>query len=273
MKKRATFVFLTYGRNKMFEDVLLDFFENKIIPGEKKEWEWETYIIDNHSKVPVRPQILEKYKANYVYLQDNYGATTGFNTGFRLARGDIIFKLDNDIFMPPGFLTTAYKILTVERNPKKGEKQIMCVGWVVEKNLSVTRQKIKPETIKGISVKKAQSLIPFGNQAFSRSVLEDIGYWDERFFAFYCGGDSNMGIRILQKYDQYYIGRGKHVGKPKDQREQKRKAGKINAKTADHASKLIGKVGPFYSPWKEDKPILLNGFKWHNENRGIWRGE
>lgn len=138
-----------------------------------------------------------------VKLQHNTGFTGGNNEGFRHATGSYIVLLNNDTEADPRFLEEL--VQAAERRPEIGmvapkilnfydREEIDSVGGLVLCPDGIGQGRGRTEKDQGQYDHLDEILVPSGCAAlYRRSMLSEVGFFDERFFA-YCE-DTDLGLR------------------------------------------------------------------------------
>ncbi len=165
----------------------------------------EVIVVDNGSIDGSVELLKDNYKeVVLVELPDNIGFAGGNNRGFEIANGDFIFTLNNDTVLKEGFFDEllssietsgesvgmwAVKILSMEN-----KSLIDSVGGLLIYKDGLCRGRGRLETDSGQYDNLTEVFIPSACGAlYRKEMLDEIGYFDERFFA-YCE-DSDLGIR------------------------------------------------------------------------------
>jgi len=138
-----------------------------------------------------------------VKLQHNTGFAGGNNEGFRHATGSYIVLLNNDTEADPRFLEEL--VQAAERRPEIGmvapkilnfydREEIDSVGGFVLCPDGIGQGRGRTEKDQGQYDHLDEILVPSGCAAlYRRSMLLEVGFFDERFFA-YCE-DTDLGLR------------------------------------------------------------------------------
>jgi len=116
---------------------------------------------------------------------DDFGACETFNVGFKLARGDAVAIMDDDVEATTGWLATLERILEAEP-----PSTAMVSSRVVEPGMPQEYQ--DAEVARGPYY--ASTFRGCGTLA-RRAVLERVGYYDERFFIY--GNERDLAARVL----------------------------------------------------------------------------
>lgn len=158
--------------------------------------DFELIIIDNASQ-DESLEIARSYKdkANYTLIENN--KNTGFsyavNQGIRVAVGEYVVLFNNDAFAEPDFLK--YLIKTAEEKPKVFAVQSLMIRHF-ERDIAddagdyVTLFGFACKRGDGMYAKrytKTQRIFSAcgGASLYKKSVLDEIGYFDETFFAYF----------------------------------------------------------------------------------------
>lgn len=134
--------------------------------------------------------------------QQNEGFAAGNNQGIRIARGKYIALLNNDAMADPRWLEELVK--PAEEDPRVGmvaskiylrghERVIDNVGHLIYRD-GLNRGRGRLEVDHGQFDRREEVLFPSGCAAlYRREMLEEIGLFDEDFFAY--GDDTDIGLR------------------------------------------------------------------------------
>lgn len=183
MKKLASIVIVTCNRLDFTQKTLESILANTDYPN------YEIIILDNRSvdgtveyleSIEQRPNV-----THVIYFKSNQGKGRAANLGFRLAKGDYLIGLDDDVLVPTGWLTKMIDALNAV--PK--------VGWLCMNFKNLAQDIFKPETehiFGGITIQTPHSV---GGQcvAMPRTTFEQIGGYIET--AYYGGIDSEYNMR------------------------------------------------------------------------------
>lgn len=166
--------------------------------------DFETIVVDNGSKDGSR-EFLESRKTNAlrpVFLDDNLGFAAACNAGIALARGRYVATLNNDAQADPLWLESLVKAM--DANPQSGmaaskilmlpEKLVIDkVGHLIYFD-GLNHGRGCGEIDRGQFDKTKECLFPDGAAAlYRKEMLDQIGGFDERFFAY--GDDCDLGLR------------------------------------------------------------------------------
>lgn len=168
----------------------------------------EVILVDNGSTDGSKtklPKLLKKIKqpSQFISLQKNTGFTGGHIAGLKASQGEIQFLLNNDSVVDPDIVNNALEIF-------RSDKKIAVVGgraffWndanpiFNDKNQYYSFQTINPITAEVITLEEGLKQCEPNNVSGSavfikRSAIDEVGYLDNRFFAYY--EESDLFARI-----------------------------------------------------------------------------
>jgi GT2 family glycosyltransferase len=186
---------------------------------------------------------------------ENMGFSGGNNQGMREARGKYIALLNNDAQADPLWLEELIK--AAEENPRagmlaskiylqNGEKTIDNVGHLLYRD-GLNRGKGRLEKDHGQFNQKEEVLFPSGCAAFyRREMLDEVGLFDEEFFAY--GDDTDLGLKgRLAGWNCLYIPQAVVYHR------YSQSSGSYSALKAFHVERNRIWIAVKYFPW----PILL----------------
>jgi GT2 family glycosyltransferase len=137
-----------------------------------------------------------------VKLDANYGFTGGANAGIRIARGRYIALLNNDAEAEPDWLRTLAAALDADDTAGMAASKILFaqdpsridkVGHLIYMD-GLNHGRGSGETDRGQFDRDAEVLFPDGAAAmYRKAMLDQVGLFDERFFAY--GDDADLGLR------------------------------------------------------------------------------
>ncbi len=183
--------------------------------------DFEVIIIDNASTDGSYEWVQEYRDIQFKRLDQNYGFSRAVNEGIYLAQGEYVLLLNNDTIMAADFLQEILK--EMESHPKAfavcskmiqyhnpdliddaGDEYTL-MGWTRKRgdNESVTRYTKSEEVFSACA----------GAALYRKSVFEEIGYFDENFFAYMEDVDISYRARIYG-YENRYCAAAKihHIG-------------------------------------------------------------
>jgi GT2 family glycosyltransferase len=166
--------------------------------------DFEIIVVDNGSQDGSLRylQALASPRLRLVPLSTNTGFARGCNAGMEIARGKYVATLNNDAEADPQWLERLVRAM--EQNPRAG----MCASKIVFHGDrgridkaghliyfdGLNHGRGSGERDAGQFDQQAEVLFPDGAAAlYRRSMLEDVGLFDEAFFAY--GDDADLGLR------------------------------------------------------------------------------
>lgn len=176
---------------------------------------FETILVDNGSTDGSAEFVLDRYgdSVRIIKCPRNFGYTGGNNIGIRSSRGECIVLLNNDTKVEPTWLEELVKAVGI--NPRAGmwaskvysyfqKNQIEAVGELIYWD-GLNRARGQYEQDRGQYGVMEEILFPPGcGGMFLKTVFEEIGLFDEDFFAY--GDDAEIGIRArLAGWKCYYV--------------------------------------------------------------------
>ena len=177
--------------------------------------DFETILVDNGSTDGSQEFVAGRYgdSIRVIRSSKNLGYTGGNNIGIRSARGRYIVLLNNDTKVEPTWLEELVK--GIGPDPRVGmwaskiysyfrKNQIEAVGELIYWD-GLNRARGQYEQDRGQYEKVEEIFFPPGcGGMFRKAVFEEIGLFDEDFFAY--GDDAEIGIRArLAGWSCYYI--------------------------------------------------------------------
>jgi len=166
--------------------------------------DFETILVDNGSNDGSVEFIKDNY-GDFVTLienERNLGFAAGNNQGIRAARGDYILLLNNDTKVDSYWMEELVKVAEEDRTIGMCASKILCyddpqvidnVGHLIYRD-GLNRGRGRLEKDVGQYEEIEEVLFPSGCAAlYRREMLEEIGLFDEDFFAY--GDDTDLGLR------------------------------------------------------------------------------
>ncbi len=179
--------------------------------------DYEVIVVDNGS-TDGSVDFLRRYvsgKKNYklILLNENKGYTGGNNIGFKHVEGKYILLLNNDAFVKEDFLMRAYQ--HIKENNEYQMFATKVLRWDDPNVIDKVGHLIYPDGLnrgrghlqrdEGQFDEVEEILWPDGSAAiYSRELIQDVGGFDEVFFAY--GDDADLGMRSrLLGYKAQYL--------------------------------------------------------------------
>jgi|SRR5579864_191575 len=160
----------------------------------------EILVIDDGSRDRTR-EIASRYPVRIISHDRNHGLAAARNTGVRNARNELVASLDADCVAEPEWLERLLSHLTVAR--------VAGAGGRLEESVLTSladrwRKAHLPENW-GNSVVANPPFLFGANGIHRKSVLEEVGGYDEITWTAGCGEDTDMSRRIRARgYDLVY---------------------------------------------------------------------
>lgn len=154
--------------------------------------EYELIIIDNASTDDSYQWLKQDKKIAFIQLDKNYGFSYAVNKGIRLAKGEYILLLNNDTKLCKDFLSEALQ--AIERDPiifgvsskmiRYFEKDLIddagdeytVIGWPYKRG--------DGHSINDFRKKERIFSTCAGAGLYRKKIFDEIGYFDESFFAY-----------------------------------------------------------------------------------------
>ena len=164
--------------------------------------EFETIVVDNGSADGSADLAEREFAARVIRNPDNRGFCAANNQGIAAARGDYIALLNNDAEAEPEWLEALYRACTAA--PDVGMAASKVLVWEDPSRIDKAGHLIFPDgqnrgrgagTLdRGQFDREEETLWPDGCAAmYRRKMLDEIGGFDEDFFAY--GDDAELGLR------------------------------------------------------------------------------
>jgi GT2 family glycosyltransferase len=157
--------------------------------------DFESILVDNGSNDASAEYVQEKYPwVKIVSLPENVGFAEGNNQGFAVASGEFIVTLNNDTKLEPSFL--AAMIAAAEADPTIGMVAAKMLNFYEKGRIDSVGVRIAPNGMgQNIGVGEQDcgqydiASDVFGPCAgaalYRRAMLEEVGFFDPAFFAYY----------------------------------------------------------------------------------------
>ena len=164
--------------------------------------EFETIVVDNGSSDGSADLAESEFAARVIRNRENRGFCAANNQGIAAAAGDFIALLNNDAEAEPGWLAALHSACS--RHPQVGMAASKILVWEDPSRIDKAGHLIFPDgqnrgrgsgaRDQGQFDREEEVLWPDGCAAmYRRSMLEQIGGFDEDFFAY--GDDAELGLR------------------------------------------------------------------------------
>jgi GT2 family glycosyltransferase len=175
---------------------------------------FEIILVDNGSEDGSAEFVQEHYQGvRLISLSENHGFAGGNNAGIRAAAGAYIALLNNDTRVDPGWLENL--VAVAETTPLAGmwASKILSydnpgiidnVGLLIfSDGLARGMGRLEPD--RGQYDRQCEALFPSGCAAlYRKSMLDEIGLFDEEFFAY--ADDVDLGLRArLARWGCVYV--------------------------------------------------------------------
>lgn len=185
---RVSIIILTWNGKQYLKDCL-DSLASQLVH------DFETILVDNGSNDGTAEFVGEKYPwVKLVVLSENTGFAEGNNRGFVVTVGEFIVTLNNDTKLEPGFL--AALMAAAEADPAIGMVAAKMLNFYEKGKIDSVGVRISPNGMgQNIGVGEQDcgqydvASDVFGPCAgaalYRRAMLEEIGFFDPVFFAYY----------------------------------------------------------------------------------------
>lgn len=200
----ATVIIPNYNGMPYIEDCLSTLFKNDKIA--------EVIIVDNHSQDGSAQWIAEHYpQVNLLCLKENKGFSAAVNIGIKKAKTEFVILLNNDTRVDAGFVPALIHIMHHSERIFSASARMMdlsrpeiiddagdfycALGWAYARG----KGKASANYLKKCDVFSACG----GAAIYRKSIMEEIGYFDENHFAYL--EDVDIGYRArLYGYRNVY---------------------------------------------------------------------
>jgi GT2 family glycosyltransferase len=210
-ENKVAIVIATYSQSKLLEKCISSL---KNLTSYKN---YKTYLVDDSGTGNIGREIKSNFKwINLIINQENLGCSKSYNAGMKEAlkdyNPDYIVLLNDDLeFVDPEWLN---KIISYgEKNEKVGILGCRMVypdrsmQWIAKKGKIYSF--MKPGHFeKSEDILKAQKVKEIIGSCYiiKRRVIEEIGFWDEKFSPYY-GEESDYSFRAARKgFSFLYVG-------------------------------------------------------------------
>ena len=197
-KKLLSIIVLSYNRLEYTKQTI----ENLI---EKTNVDREFIFVDNGSIDGTREYLKSLMgrrlggDVRLVFNSFNYGVGQGRNSGLKIAKGDYLMTIDDDILVPDNYDVDLIRLC--DNIPNLG-----ATGVSVEK-LKYT----KLINVNGIQVRAKAGNLGGGCLCISRAVFNKVGYFKDVFTYGIEDVDLYLRLRVLKLRSLYIANRGKHI--------------------------------------------------------------
>ncbi len=183
--------------------------------------DYEIIIIDNHSTDSDYKWVEQEEKIKFKQLDKNYGFSKAVNEGIQMAIGKYVLLLNNDTQLCPNFLKNMYAVM-------EADSKIFSISskMIQYHNKELIDDAGDEYTLLGWAYKRGDgSLITAyerqerifstcaGAALYRKTIFEEIGYFDEDFFAYMEDVDISYRANIYG-YKNIYLPTAKvyHIG-------------------------------------------------------------
>lgn len=195
---RVSVIVINRNREKLLRRCLESLFRQTFT-------DFEIVVVDNGStdgsRDAVRGVVTPCCPLRLVELEGNRGFAAGCNAGIREAQGELIALLNNDAEAEPGWLQALVKAMETSSRVGMCASKILFWGTEVLDKVGhlmyldgQNRGRGTGELDRGQFDRPEETFFPDGCAAlYRRRMLEEVGGFDERFFAY--GDDADLGLR------------------------------------------------------------------------------
>jgi len=211
--------------------------------------EHEFIFVDNGSTDGTREYLIglesstNAKKVTYVFNPRNYGVAGGRNSGLKVATGDYLMTIDDDILVPANYDQMMIRALGLVDN----------LGSV---GINVEGRDYPIAKINGAEIKIKAGNIGGGCICISRSTFEKVGYFSPDFV--YGGEDCDLynKLQLSGLRNGYIAVKGKHIDKRDNKayeglKRKAHKAGSIESSQTRVNRYRYKKFKKIYTPYKE----------------------
>ena len=174
-----------------------DLFEALRSCTQQKYKNYTVTVIDDNSSEDVAKVVSKFPGFRYIRNDKNLGPSGARNVGINSTSGDFISLLDADDLMHPDKL-----LLSVEEFADE-DVGLVCGNYQILVNRSRLMRPFykRPITVNHSALMR-QNFVASGSTTFRRSVVEDVGLFDEKYWI---SEDYDMWVRISEKYKVKYL--------------------------------------------------------------------
>lgn len=203
-----------YNGNKYLKQCLESIYETPKV-------EYEIIIIDNGSTDDNYDWLKEDERVCFKRLDKNYGFSRGVNEGIRLSKGEYVLLLNNDTVLEKGFLEELLKTIIKDKKVFAVSSKMISyhqrnviddagdeynlLGWTLKRGDGKSERRFLKE--------KAVFSACAGAALYRKKIFDEIGYFDENFFAYMEDVDISYRANIYG-YKNVYCPEAKvlHIG-------------------------------------------------------------
>jgi len=192
--KLVSIILLNWNGREVLEQCLKSIYSYITYP------KYEIILVDQGSTDGSIEMVRKKFpKVKLIRNKKNVGISKGTNQAFKIARGEYLFLMANDIIASKGWLESCIELM--EKDPK-----ICSVGSVMYRidKFQELQKNGKLERLKNILPVKFQNAVCSNSMSMKRKVLERIGLYDEESFTPYGSEETdwhwravNIGYKIV----------------------------------------------------------------------------
>ena len=177
---------------------------------------------------------------NYVFNPSNYGVAGGRNSGLKIATGDYLMTIDDDILVPEHYDKHLIEVCD-------NIKDIGITGICVEK---IKRTSI--QSIDGIDVRVKSGNLGGACLCMPRKTFNKVGYFRPDFIYGIEDVDLHIRLSVLKLRSVYILPLGKHIDKRKNKVYEKLKKSVYNKR-----SRVFAKIGENEIAYKKTKNVYV----------------
>lgn len=194
---KASIIILNWNGKYLLDECINSVFSQKFK-------DYEIIVVDNGSSDNSVEYLKEKYSSaiNIIPLKQNKGFAGGSNEGIKVAKGNYIVLLNNDTIVDENWLSEL--INAVDSDEKIGMCACKILNYYNKDEFDTLGHLIYPDGLNRGRAKFEKNyhqydkfeevFFPSGAAAlYRKSMLDEIGFFDEDFFAY--GDDTDIGIR------------------------------------------------------------------------------
>jgi GT2 family glycosyltransferase/2-phospho-L-lactate transferase/gluconeogenesis factor (CofD/UPF0052 family) len=152
----------------------------------------EVIVVDNGSQDGTAQMIYETFPEVTVIRMPKNDGMNGYNVGFATARGKYVIMLDDDSHPAPDSVETMVRIWEEDSEGRIGAMAFR----LINPQLGSLISHLWEERLCDTELGREREITSFGacGAAIRRSVLDEVGFFDDRFFVY--GTEDDLAIRI-----------------------------------------------------------------------------